>query len=154
MKDNKITVKELKRQLAMLEEKGYGDYVVWAGPVEIDDSWELSQGLYDYNDREKAINHYFNTSSQYEEKYLPDCWKTITEEEIQSGHGGMDVLMMKAFFNAVKAGAPMPIDVYDAASWMAISCLSEISVQGGGRPVDIPDFTRGNWLLRQPEDII
>lgn len=106
------------------------------------------------HDREKAINHYFNTSSQYEEKYLPDCWKTITEEEIQSGHGGMDVLMMKAFFNAVKAGAPMPIDVYDAASWMAISCLSEISVQGGGRPVDIPDFTRGNWLLRQPEDII
>ena len=52
---NKITVKELKRQLALLEEKGYGDYVVWAGPVEIDDSWELSQGLYDYNDREKAI---------------------------------------------------------------------------------------------------
>ena len=55
MKDTKITVKELKRQLAMLEEKGYGDYVVWAGPVEIDDSWKLSQGLYDYDDKEKAI---------------------------------------------------------------------------------------------------
>lgn len=55
MKKNKITVSELKRQLAMLEEKGYGNYVVWVGPIETDDSWELNQGLYDYNDREKAI---------------------------------------------------------------------------------------------------
>lgn len=109
--------------------------------------FEDNKGL----DREKEISHYFNTASQYEEKYLPDCWKTITEEEIQSGHGGMDVLMFKAFFDAVKAGAPMPIDVYDAASWMVITCLSEDSIRNGGHPMEIPDFTRGGWIVRKPE---
>jgi hypothetical protein len=55
MKDNKITVKELKRQLAMLEEKGYGDYVVWAGPIDTDDCWKMRHGFFDYSDKEKAI---------------------------------------------------------------------------------------------------
>jgi hypothetical protein len=39
----------------------------------------------------------------------------------------------------------MPIDVYDAASWMAITALSEISVANGSAPVEIPDFTSGRW---------
>ena len=41
----------------------------------------------------------------------------------------------------------MPIDVYDAASWMAITALSEMSIAKGGQVVDIPDFTRGKWLM-------
>jgi len=112
--------------------------------------FEDNKGL----DRDKEISHYFNTASAYEEQYLPDCWKNITEEEIKAGHGGMDVLQFKAFFDAVKADAPMPIDVYDAASWMVISCLSEASIRSGGHPMDIPDFTRGNWIVRKPEDIV
>ena len=116
------------------------------GDVVYEDSREL--------DREKEIDHYFNTASEYEDKYLPECWKNITQEEIASGHGGMDVLMFKSFFEAVQAGKPMPLDVYDAASWMSISCLSEISIRCGGHPVEIPDFTRGNWIIRKPEDIV
>ena len=42
----------------------------------------------------------------------------------------------------------MPVDVYDAASWMVISALSEMSIAKGGAPIDIPDFTRGKWILR------
>ena len=71
------------------------------------------------------------------------------EEEIAAGHGGMDTLMLRDFFDAAANGREMPIDVYDAASWMVISCLSEQSVQNNGRPVDIPDFTGGEWLLRR-----
>ena len=41
----------------------------------------------------------------------------------------------------------MPVDVYDAASWMAITALSEMSVAKGGAVVDIPDFTNGKWVL-------
>ena len=48
------------------------------------------------------------------------------------------------------AGAPAPIDVYDAAAWMSISCLSEQSVAMGGAPVAIPDFTNGKWMERAP----
>ena len=62
-------------------------------------------------------------------------------------HGGMDKVMFDDFLRCVEEGKPMPIDVYDAASWMAVSVLSEMSIQKGGMPVEIPDFTNGKWLL-------
>ena len=58
--------------------------------------------------------------------------------------------LIHIFFDAAKAGAPAPIDVYDAAAWMSISCLSEQSVAMGGAPVPIPDFTNGMWMERAP----
>ena len=69
------------------------------------------------------------------------------EDGVQGGHDGMDWLEFKAFFKALKEDAPMPIDVYDAASWMCISALTEESIARGGAPVDIPDFTNGKWLM-------
>ena len=39
----------------------------------------------------------------------------------------------------------MPVDVYDAASWMAVTALSEMSIAKGGAVMDIPDFTGGKW---------
>jgi len=37
------------------------------------------------------------------------------------------------------------VDVYDAAAWSVVSPLSELSLSEGGKPVEIPDFTRGKW---------
>lgn len=116
------------------------------GNLVYEDSMDLNKG--------EGMSNYYNNAVEYEEKYLPACWKNITKEELESGHGGMDVLLFKAFFDAIKKGDEMPIDVYDAASWMAITCLSEHSVCTGGHPVDIPDFTSGQWLLREPKDIV
>ena len=65
----------------------------------------------------------------------------------------MDTLMLRAFFDAVHNGEEMPIDVYDAASWMVISCLTEASIANGGMPIDIPDFTGGRWVIREPKDV-
>jgi len=48
-------------------------------------------------------------------------------------------------YDALRKEKPMPIDVYDAASWMAITALSEMSIARGGAVVDIPDFTNGKW---------
>ena len=42
------------------------------------------------------------------------------------------------------------IVVYDTASWMAITCLSEQSAAMGGMPVPVPDFTNGMWIDREP----
>lgn len=98
------------------------------------------------------INKYCGTTKNYE-KYLPSCWKNVTEEQIKSGHGGMDTFMLESFFSAVIRGEKMPIDVYDAASRMSISCLSEASIAMGGAPVEIPDFTSGAWVVREPEDV-
>ncbi len=91
----------------------------------------------------------WGNAEQYEEKYLDDIWKAehSTGHEGVFGHGGMDELMMNDFLKCIEEGRPMPIDVYDAATWMAISVLTEVSIQKGGMPVEIPDFTNGRWLL-------
>lgn len=75
-------------------------------------------------------------------------WQAFLADEVRGGHGGMDWLEFDAFFEALKSGEPMPIDVYDAASWMVISVLAEQSIALGGQPVAFPDFTRGRWITR------
>jgi len=37
------------------------------------------------------------------------------------------------------------MDVYDAAEWSCVVELSEISLKAGNMPVQVPDFTRGDW---------
>ena len=41
------------------------------------------------------------------------------------------------------------VRIYDAASWMAVTCLSEQSIAMGSAPVPFPDFTDGRWLARE-----
>ena len=100
---------------------------------------------------------YIKNNLGNEEKYkdlLPDCWKNITQEQLDAGHGGMDYIELREFVERLKAGLPMPIDVYDAASWMCITCLSEESIKNGGKPMEIPDFTKGEYKTRGEIDII
>lgn len=97
---------------------------------------------------EKNLNNAVN----YEE-HLPDIWKRVTPEILEAGHGGMDWFAYKAFTDALKDGTPMPIDVYDAATWQAVSVLSEISIQQGGAPQAMPDFTNGKWIYRPAMDV-
>jgi hypothetical protein len=93
------------------------------------------------------------SSGKYD-AYLTDIWKNITPEQMEVGHGGIDYIEFKEFFKAIREGREMPIDIYDAASWMCITALSEQSIAMGGMPQSIPDFTKGKWLLREPEDVI
>ncbi|NJP41334.1 Gfo/Idh/MocA family oxidoreductase [Oscillospiraceae bacterium HV4-5-C5C] len=92
----------------------------------------------------------WNNAEAYREQYDHPVWKAYEAEGIRGGHDGMDWLVLSAYFKAAKTGAPVPIDVYDAAAWMSISCLSEESVASGGQPRSIPDFTNGQWMTRQP----
>ena len=66
----------------------------------------------------------------------------------------MDMLMWLEFTRCLCEGLPFPIDVYDAAAWMAVTALSEQSVAQGGMPQSIPDFTDGKWLLRKNDDVL
>ena len=61
----------------------------------------------------------------------------------------MDFFVVHAFVEAIKNQAPTPLDAYDAASWSAISPLSEQSIALGSQPVRFPDFTRGKWMIRK-----
>ena len=105
----------------------------------------------------RTVQYYtgcMDNAKEYYGELLPDVWKNMTEEDKKSGHGGMDGVMFRIFVEAVKSGNPMPIDVYDAASWMCVTALSEASIAQGGAIQQIPDFTAGKWLTRQPEDVI
>lgn len=125
-----------------------------------------TKGMYEENtnsvffdgDKEEfeTLKHYkevINNAAEYEEKYLPQMWKNITKEQIDAGHGGMDVFVFAAFFDALRNDKPMPVDVYDAAAWMCITALSEYSIANGNIPVEIPDFTNGAWKTRERLDV-
>ena len=86
----------------------------------------------------------------YREKSEHPLWQAYEKGGIKAGHGGMDYLVLSAFVESLLLEAKPPIDVYDTASWMAITCLSEQSAAMGGMPVPVPDFTNGMWIDREP----
>lgn len=96
--------------------------------------------------------HTWESIEKYYEKYEHPLWKRFREEGVKGGHGGMDWLVLRAFVEAVQKKEQTPIDVYDTATWMAITCLSEDSIAMGSAPVAIPDFTDGKWIER--DDIV
>lgn len=90
-----------------------------------------------------------DTADNFKEEYEHPIWRKYLEEGVMGAHSGMDGLVLRAFFDCVRNQTPMPIDVYDMASWMCISALSEQSIAMGGAPVAIPDFTNGAWITRE-----
>lgn len=90
-------------------------------------------------------------AEKYQEQWDHPVWKKYIEEGVQGTHDGMDWLEFKLFFEALRNDAPMPVDVYDAATWMSITVLSEMSIAKGGAVMDIPDFTEGKWHMNVVE---
>lgn len=96
---------------------------------------------HDFDWRKECIGN----AEKYKEEWEHPVWKQYIKDGVQGTHDGMDWLEFKVFFDALREDKPMPIDVYDAASWMAITALSEESISKGGAVVNIPDFTNGKW---------
>ena len=99
------------------------------------------------------IDKYKNSAEEFKD-LLPHEWKIITKEALEAGHGGMDYVELREFVDRVKDGGEMQCDIYDAASWMVVACLSEKSIKEGGAPQQIPDFTRGSYKTRKPQDVL
>lgn len=93
----------------------------------------------------KWSDHWGNVK-EYRDEYEHPIWKQFLNDGVRGGHGGMDYLVFRAFFESVADGVNPPIDVYDMAAWMCIGVLSEESIAMGGAPVAIPDFTNGQWI--------
>ena len=101
----------------------------------------------------KTVKEFINNADNYKE-YAPKIWQEVTEEQIKLGHGGIDFFCLQAFIDCIINGEEMPIDIYDTASWYAITALSEISIKSGGAPQQIPDFTKGEWKNRPRKDVV
>lgn len=110
-----------------------------------EDKWQPNTSL--------VMKETMNNADEYKE-YLPDYWKNITEEEKRTGHGGMDLFMIREFVKHLLNNEEMPINVYDAASWYAITALSAKSIKHHGKPYKIPDFTRGKYKTNKPQDVV
>ena len=92
-----------------------------------------------------------------DEKYLREfdhpLWKRFSEAKStlsQSGHGGMDFFIIRAFVESIKKPQNAVIDVYDAVSMSCIVPLSEMSIKQDSSSIKIPDFTRGRWKTNKP----
>lgn len=113
------------------------------------DSIFLDKEHHDFEWQPKKI---WDNAQQYEEAYQHPLWKGYDPHAGMDGHGGMDYLVISAFLEAAIKDSKTPIDVYDTATYMCISALSEESINQGGAVVSIPDFTRGKWYMRQDID--
>lgn len=101
---------------------------------------------HEHNKYEFEGKKIWDNAKEYEEKYQHKLWRDFVPK---GGHDGMDWMVISAFLEAASRGLRAPIDVYDAAVYMAITALSEQSIACGGAPVAIPDFTRGKWHYRK-----
>ncbi len=94
--------------------------------------------------------HGWEDAQIYLEKYDHPLWQKYQHLASGAGHGGMDWFVLNDFVEALKNDTPMPLDVYDYASWAAITCMSEQSIAQGSTPQYFPDFTNGKWMRRKP----
>ncbi|MFN3228653.1 MAG: Gfo/Idh/MocA family protein [Asticcacaulis sp.] len=98
----------------------------------------------------KSAPHRWDKAADWFKAYDHPLWTRWETEAAGSGHGGMDFFVIHAFIEALRNGAPMPLDVYDGVSWSAITPLSEQSIAEGSKTLEFPDFTRGRWKDRKP----
>ena len=98
----------------------------------------------------KSPAHKWEDAQKYYDEYDHPLWRNYADKAAGAGHGGMDWFVVHAFIEALKANAPMPIDIYDAVAWSAITPLSEQSIAEDYRTLAFPDFTEGKWKDRKP----
>ncbi len=109
---------------------------------------DVNNGMYI---QEKSVkNHVWDKATTWLEKYDHPLWKKWNDAAEGAGHGGMDFFVIHSFIESIKAKAPTPLDVYDAATWSAITPLSEQSIALGNQTIEFPDFTGGQWMYRKP----
>ncbi len=124
------------------------------GMYEMGNNIVYFDGMEEWFDTQRNYLTYQNNAAEYEEKYLPESWKQMSEIGKASGHGGMDGVEFMAFVKALREGGEMPIDVYDMAAWFSITYLSEKSIAEGGALQAVPDFTRGKYKTRPSKDVL
>ena len=101
------------------------------------DEWPTTTGHHAFDEAK---------TKEIREKYMHPLFRQMGEiAKKVGGHGGMDFLMDVRWAYCLQNGLPLDTDVYDLASWCAVSELSERSARDRSRSVDFPDFTRGVW---------
>jgi hypothetical protein len=107
-----------------------------------------------YIEGKAAKPHEWDDFEKFAAEFEHPLWKAVASKGEGRGHGGMDYIEDYRLIQSLRRGEPLDQDVYDAAAWSAIVGASCASVAAKGRPVAIPDFTRGLWKKNPPLGII
>ena len=99
----------------------------------------------------KTAAHKWEDAQTWLDRYDHPLWKKYGADAKTAGHGGMDFFVFHHFVECAKQNIAPQMDVYDAATWLAITPLSEASIATGSSPQAFPDFTRGRWTERKPD---
>ena len=86
-------------------------------------------------------------------KYDHPLYKKLNSKTKQSGHGGMDGMMVYRIIECLRNGEPLDQNIYEGCAWSSLIELTSNSVNQGGVPQEFPDFTRGNWVSTKPFNI-
>lgn len=103
-----------------------------------------------YIEGKSAKNHQWEPDQAWLDQYDHPLWKRWSKDSQGAGHGGMDFFVIHAFVESIKRNVSTPMDVYDAATWSAITPLSEQSIAMNNTTIPFPDFTKGQWVNRKP----
>lgn len=107
---------------------------------------DVNQSL--YIEGQSPTPHRWEAAQSWLDRYDHPLWAQYADEAAGAGHGGMDFFVIRAFIMGLQADGAMPIDIYDAVTWSAITPLSEASIAAGNATVEFPDFTEGRWRNR------
>ncbi|WP_410657186.1 Gfo/Idh/MocA family protein [Amycolatopsis sp. lyj-112] len=89
--------------------------------------------------------HAWKPFGPYRDRHDHWLWTKLKDDPNLGGHGGMDYVLQWRIVQQMRAGLVPDIDVYDSATWCSPVPLSVTSLARGGKPVAVPDFTRGGW---------
>lgn len=106
-----------------------------------------------YLDKVSPREHQWEPGEPYLERYQHPLIQRYDPPERPSlrGHGSgqrRTPLTWHLLIESLRLGTMPYFDVYDSVTSSVISPLTEASVAANGRPVDVPDFTRGKWKTR------
>jgi len=102
----------------------------------------------------RTEGHGWEDGEAYREEFDHPLWRKLEADAEGAGHGGMDFLEDYRLIEALRAGEPTDMDVYDAAAISAVVEISEKSVAARSRAIEMPDFTRGRWQQNVPLEIV
>lgn len=111
-------------------------------------------------DEKSPTTKKWESIENYRKKYKHPGWIWFDKNKYMEkysinprAHGDADYLILMTFADCIRYDYDTPIDVYDAATWIAVSVLAEQSLALGSQPVFFPDFTNGRWLRRAPVNV-
>ena len=112
-----------------------------------------------YLDGRSPESHTWESAEPYMKEYEHPVTKNYHPPSRKAirGHGSAETstpIRWHRLVTALREKRMPDWDVYDSVTSSAISPLSEISVANRSRPVDFPDFTKGQWKIRKPIDLV